>query len=113
MCKWVKSRFIQLPGIQRVVAPVPGELIDDARDFVSWNAGILNSGPSAFFREHVAVANTTGLHLDTHVSDTWLRNLALDDLEIGSRLRNLRYLHCCYCDSCCHKSSFEFSAISI
>src|SRR5271166_3165548 len=25
MCKWVKSRFIQLPGIQRVVAPVPGE----------------------------------------------------------------------------------------
>src|SRR5208337_2103105 len=25
MRKWVKSRFIQLPGIQRVVAPVPGE----------------------------------------------------------------------------------------
>src|SRR5271165_5811582 len=25
MCKWVKSRFIQLHGIQHVVAPVPGE----------------------------------------------------------------------------------------
>src|SRR5271166_4459647 len=25
MRKWVKSRFIQLHGIQRVVAPVPGE----------------------------------------------------------------------------------------
>jgi hypothetical protein len=34
------------------------QFIDDARDFVSWNAGILYSGPSAFFREHVTVANT-------------------------------------------------------
>src|ERR1700726_3066784 len=55
--------------------------------FMSWNAGILNAGPSAFFREHVTVADTTGLHLDAHVSYTRLRNLALDDLEICSRLR--------------------------
>jgi hypothetical protein len=58
--------------------------IDDARDFVSWNAGILNSGPGAFFREHVTVANTTGLYFDPYLSCTRLRNLALDDLEISS-----------------------------
>ena len=69
------------------------QVIDNARDFVSWNAGILNAGPSAFFREHVTVAHTTGLYLDAHVSYAWLRNRALDDLEIASRLWNLRHFH--------------------
>ena len=47
----------------------PGtHFIDDARDFVSWNAWILNSGAGAFFREYVTVANTTGLHPDAHFS---------------------------------------------
>src|SRR5262249_10519267 len=88
------------------------QLVDDPRDFVSWNAGILNSGPSAFLREHVTMANTTGLHLDADLSPTRLRNLALDDLEISSPFRNLRHLHWCYCDFCsCHKPSFEFSDI--
>jgi len=62
---------------------------------VSGNAGKLNAGPRAFFREHVTVASTTGLHLDPHVSYPRRGNLALDDLEIGSRCRNLRYLHGC------------------
>jgi len=36
-------------------------------------------------------------------------NLALDDLEIGSWCRNLRYRHWCYAYFCrCHKSSFGF-----
>ena len=33
--------------------------IDRARDFVSGHARILNSGPQAFFREDIAVADTT------------------------------------------------------
>src|SRR5260370_41279087 len=82
------------------------QFIDDARDFVPWNAGILNSGPGAFLRQHVAVANTAGVHLDAHLSCTRLGKLALDDLEIASRLGNLRHFHCR-----CHKSSYEFSAI--
>ena len=41
--------------------------IDDARDFVPRNAGILDSSPRALHREHVAVANPTGLHLDQHL----------------------------------------------
>ena len=78
--------------------------IDDACDFVPGNAGILNSRPGTFFREHVTVANTTSLYLDPHLSCTRLRNLALDDLEIRSGPGNLRRFHCCYCDCCrCHK----------
>src|SRR6267143_20435 len=73
----------------------------------------LNSWPIALFREHVAAAITTGLHFDEHMSCTRLRNLAVNNLEISSRLRNLRHLHWCYCDSCrCHKSSYyELSAV--
>src|SRR5438046_1729973 len=82
------------------------QFIDDARDFMPWNARILNSGPRALFREHVTVADAAGLHLDEHVSCAWLRNLSLDNLEIGSRLRNLGHLHWCDCDSCsCHNAS--------
>ena len=29
---------------------IGAEFIDDARDFVSWNARILNAGPGTFFR---------------------------------------------------------------
>src|SRR5262245_12862364 len=81
---------------------------------MSGNTRILNSGPRAFFREHVTVANATGLHLDPHLSYTRLRNLALDDLEICSGLRDLCHLHWCHLwcyrySHCCHKSSYRSS----
>jgi hypothetical protein len=80
--------------------------IDDAGHFMPWNAGILKSGPTALYRDHITVANTAGLHLDAHVSRTRVRNLALDDLEVCSGLRNLRDFHWCYCESCgCHDAS--------
>src|SRR5438093_12887953 len=86
--------------------------INDAHNFVSWSAWILNSGPRAVFREHIAVADTASLHLDAHLPCIWGGNLAFDDLEIGSRFRNLRYLHGCCCDFCrCHNSSYKFLAI--
>jgi hypothetical protein len=69
------------------------KLMDDPCHFMSRNAWILNSGPGAFFREHVTVAHSTGLDLDEHLSRIWLRNLALDDLEICSRLGNLCHGH--------------------
>jgi hypothetical protein len=88
------------------------EFIDDARDFVSRNTGILNSWPSAFFREHVTVADPAGLHFDEHLSRTRLRNFVLDDLEIASRLGDLYCLHWCWSNFCrCHKSSLEISAL--
>ena len=60
------------------------QFVDDARDFMSGNAGIPNAGPQTFFREHVTVANATGLHLYAHLTFTRPRYLALDDLEICS-----------------------------
>jgi hypothetical protein len=82
------------------------QFIDNANDFVSGDAGIFNSWPP-FFREHVTVAHTAGLNLDAHFSYTRVRNFPFDNLEIGSRLGNLRRLHWCYCDLCsCHDASF-------
>src|SRR5262245_1393457 len=79
------------------------QLIDDASNFMSRNARILNSWPFSFFSESVTVTNTTSLHLDEYLSDTRFGNLAFNNLEICFRLRNLRYLH-----FCCHKSSLNF-----
>jgi hypothetical protein len=89
--------------------------VDDARHFVSWNAGILNSGPQAFFREHVTMAHTASLHFDPNVPCIRRRNLALDDFEIRSGLGHLgrfhlRHLHW-YDSAGCHKSSYEASLV--
>jgi hypothetical protein len=70
------------------------EFIDDASYFMSRSTWILNPRPGAFFGEQVAVADSTSLHLDANLSWAWLRNLDLDQTEIGSCLRNLRCLHC-------------------
>src|SRR5579864_3521363 len=95
---------------------IGAHFIDDARHFVSRNAGILNPGPQAIFREHVTVADATSLHFDSHLSCPRLRNLAFDDLEVPSRLGDLRPLHRCdrgfRGDSeRCHRSSYEFVAL--
>jgi hypothetical protein len=136
------ARNFQIPAIAKisasalatsaVLAPVPTNtdtlpllplgntsthFIDDARHFMSWNARVLNSGPRAFFREHVTVADATGLHLDAHVSCAGFRNLALDDLEICSGIGDLRHLHLRHLhwyyrgSARCHKSSCEFSTM--
>src|SRR4030095_14565420 len=42
--------------------------IEDADDFVPGHARILDTGPLAFLREHVAVTDATGRDLDPHVS---------------------------------------------
>src|SRR5262250_2603855 len=65
------------------------DFIDDAGDFVSGNARILNSGPGALFREHVTVADTTGLHRDANLSCARFRNLALDNFKVSSGFGNL------------------------
>src|SRR4029077_3577416 len=88
------------------------QFVADARDLVPWNARILNSRPRAFFGEQVTVADAARLHLDAHFSCTRSGNFPLNDLEIASRLRDLRRLHWCYCDSCSgHDDSFGFSTL--
>ena len=107
-------RNVKIPGInydggyqQYMLAPVEAlvaipdtHFIDNACDFMSRNAGILDAGPRTLFGKHVTVANTTGLHFNSHMSRTRLTNLPLDNLEICSRRGNLRYLHRCCCDRC-------------
>jgi hypothetical protein len=89
------------------------QFIDCADDFVTRNAGVLDAGPLAFFREHVAVTDAAGLDPDSHVSCAWLGNLALDDLEITSRPRDLRQFHRGDCDlSSCHDFLREYDALS-
>ena len=110
---------VVLPAMPTDADPLPllprgnifTDFIDDARHFVSGNAGILNSGPQSLFREYVAVANATGLHLDAHMPCSWFGNCALDDLEVSSGAGNLRDFHLChlhgYDSACCHNSSSE------
>jgi hypothetical protein len=83
------------------------QFIDDAGNFVARNPRILNSRPEAFFHKHVAVANAAGLYSDPDLSSFWRRNLALDNLEIRARFRNLRRFHRFECGlhKCCHIAS--------
>jgi hypothetical protein len=90
------------------------QLIDYTGDFVSRNAGVFNTWPT-FFCEDVAVADTTSMNLDAHLSRSWVGNLAFDKFEVSAGLRNLRDFHSCCgwfwfrCNpQCCHKSLRPF-----
>jgi hypothetical protein len=88
--------------------------IDDADDFVPWNAGILNSGEMAALRERVTMANSAGLHFDANLSRFGFRDLTFDELEFCSRPGNLRGLHRSYGNSCgCHGISFHPQCVTI
>src|SRR5271156_4690005 len=53
------------------------------------------------------MTNSASLHLDAYFARARLGNLALDDLEIRPRFRNLRCLHRRDCDFCSrHSVSF-------
>ena len=87
------------------------QFIDDTGDFRA-----LEPGDNEFRATGLSFVsaslwqNTTGLNFDTHFSSTRRGNFPLNDLEICSRLRNLRRLHWNYCDfRSCHGASFEFS----
>lgn len=104
-----------MPADAGTLALLPGshtatDFINDPRHFMSWNAGILDSGPRAFDGERVAVADATGLDFDPHLSRAGRGDCAFDDLETGARFANLRGLHRCCCDcSGCHTSSWGLS----
>jgi hypothetical protein len=88
------------------------QFVDEADDFVPRDAGILNSRPTAIFRECVTVTDAAGLDLDAHLCRARFRNLALGDLEVSSWLGNLHCFHGCYrCFCSCHGASFEFSTM--
>jgi len=57
------------------------QFIDHPRYFVSWNAWILNSGQPSVLCQHVAVAYSARLYLNSYLSAGGLRDLALNDFE--------------------------------
>ncbi len=67
--------------------------VDEAHHLVAGHAGILNAGNRAHDRQHVAVTNTAGLHLDAHLPRLRLRHVALDNFKSGIGFRNLRNFH--------------------
>jgi hypothetical protein len=82
------------------------ERIHYAGHFMAWNARIGDSWPAAFDDDRVAVAHTTCLNFDAHLSRAWIGNLQLNDSKTGSSRDHLGGFHGCYCDCGCHKSSY-------
>src|SRR6516162_6870913 len=69
------------------------------------NARIGDSWPAAFDDDRIAVAHTTCLNFDAHLSRAWIGNLQFNDSKTGSSLSHLGCFHGCYCGCGCHKSS--------
>ena len=67
--------------------------IKNADDFMSGNAGKLNTRPPPFFHQCIAVADAAGLYLDSHRTRASLGNIALDELERSLRRRDLHAPH--------------------
>jgi hypothetical protein len=81
--------------------------IDNANNLVAGNAWILDARPLTFFGKNVAVADATSVHRYAYMSRIGVRNLALNDLEVGSWCRNLRNLHWLHSGLCsCHNSPY-------
>jgi hypothetical protein len=68
-------------------------LINNTSHLMSGNARVLNTGPSAFFSERIAMADTASLHANPYVASSRGRNFAFDQLEIGSRRADLDCFH--------------------
>jgi hypothetical protein len=69
------------------------EFIDYAGHFVSWDARIANAGEKAFLGDHIAMADSTGLHVNPHMARARLRNFSFHDFEIGPCLWHLHDFH--------------------
>jgi hypothetical protein len=67
--------------------------VNAAGQFVPRDAWILNSGPMPFFYQHIAVADTASLDLNTHLPTAWLRDRTLNQLKISSRSAYLDSFH--------------------
>jgi hypothetical protein len=89
------------PTYADAVADLPAfhavaQRIHHARDFVPGNARILNTGKQSLLREHIAVTDAAGLHLQAHIAPAGLRNFAFDDFKRPVGFGNLHYAHLCH-----------------
>ena len=70
------------------------------------NTRIADSWPAAFDDDCIAVAHTTCINFDAHLSRTWIGNLQLDDFKTSSSRGHSGGFHGCYCGCGCHKSPY-------
>ena len=83
-----------VPAYADAIAFLPlGDAIADGIDYagnlVARDARVDEAGPVAVFDEVVAEADTTGLDFDADFAWTGLRDVALDQFEVGSGLGHL------------------------
>src|SRR5262249_7035553 len=74
-------------------------LVDHASDLVPGHARIHETRHAALLDQHIAVADSTRLHTNSHLLGTRLRNVSLDDLEVRASLGYPRHFHFCHCSS--------------
>ena len=67
--------------------------IDDAGDFVPRDSGVLNAGEGSLFGKRVAVADASGLDLDSYRAGARLWDFALHELKRPIRARHLDNPH--------------------
>src|SRR5262249_28533589 len=80
-----------LPRLPR--GHVRANLIDHAGNLVARHARVHEAWPAAFPGQDIAVTDAAGLDPNSDVPGTGLRDLALDDLEVGSGLGDLCHFH--------------------
>jgi hypothetical protein len=55
--------------------------IDDSDNFMPRNSRLLNPRKKTLFCDRIAVANSTGLHLDSDCPRTWLRDFTFHNFK--------------------------------
>jgi hypothetical protein len=93
----------------RPLCDVAPDRIDPARNFMTWDARVLQSRPYAIFNEDIAMTNPTGFNFHANLSWARLGNVAFRQLEIAARLAYLRRLHFSFHNFIC----FYFSAENV
>jgi len=80
------SAMAAMPANPDTLADFPlrhsiSQRINQADDFMAWNAGILKTGPLALLHQRVTVTNAAGLDFDTDPVAGRLRYIALDNFK--------------------------------
>ena len=69
------------------------DFVDHAGYFVSGHARIRHAGEEAFFRDYIAVTDSTGLHANPNLSRARLRCFTLYNLKVHSYFMHLHGFH--------------------
>jgi hypothetical protein len=69
--------------------------IDAPRDFVAWDAWVLEPRPQTVFDQDIAMANAARVHFHTNLPGARLGNVAFNQLKISTGFTDLCSFHFC------------------